>query len=152
MVDGATSLSVFRHTATLTGWEVCDKFHIVLLPGFAFRGNVPWAVRLGMIRYKHGLLRRGVSTLAFQPPVENYKGHILEVALGDLSMGGEAAFPYHPFEGAMPNGPLVAFEVWDEAPEDWSPVLNDVYGDVYGDPVAWAGWWPSTEPICCICA
>ena len=76
--------------------------------------------------------------MAFQPPVETYKGHILEVALGDLSMGGESAFPFHPFDGAMPNRPLVAFEVWDEAPEDWSPVLNDVYGDVYGDPAAWA--------------
>jgi acetyl-CoA decarbonylase/synthase complex subunit delta len=76
--------------------------------------------------------------LAFQPPVENYKGRILQVALGDLSMGGEAAFPYHAFDGAMPNRPLLAFEVWDEAPTDWSPALNDVYADVYGDPVAWA--------------
>ena len=37
----------------------------------------------------------------------------------------------------MPNDPKIAFEVWDIAPDDWSPTLNDVYGDVYADPIAW---------------
>ena len=32
----------------------------------------------------------------------------------------------------------MAFEIWDEVPGEWSPVLSEVYADVYGDPVAWA--------------
>ena len=76
--------------------------------------------------------------MAFQAPTETYKGHIRQVRIGDLAVGGETAFPFHTFEGAMPNDPKVAFEVWDVAPEDWSPTLNDVLGEVYGDPVAWA--------------
>jgi acetyl-CoA decarbonylase/synthase, CODH/ACS complex subunit delta len=76
--------------------------------------------------------------LAFQAPTETYKGQIRQADLAGVVVGGEAAFPFHTFEGDMPNDPKLAFEVWDIAPDDWSPVLNEVYQDVYGDPVAWA--------------
>jgi acetyl-CoA decarbonylase/synthase complex subunit delta len=76
--------------------------------------------------------------LAFQAPTETYKGSIRQVDLAGVAVGGESAFPFHTFEGEMPNDPKIAFEVWDIAPDDWSPVLDDVYGDVYADPVAWA--------------
>ncbi len=75
--------------------------------------------------------------LAFQAPTETYKGVIRQADLAGVTVGGETAFPFHTFEGDMPNDPKVAFEVWDIAPDDWSPTLNDVYGDVYGDPIAW---------------
>ncbi len=76
--------------------------------------------------------------MAFQAPTETYKGQIRQVDLGGVAIGGESAFPFHTFEGEMPNEPKVAFEVWDIAPDDWSPTLNSVYDGVYGDPVAWA--------------
>jgi acetyl-CoA decarbonylase/synthase, CODH/ACS complex subunit delta len=76
--------------------------------------------------------------LAFQAPTETYKGQIRQADLAGVAVGGETAFPFHTFEGDMPNDPKLAFEVWDIAPDDWSPVLNEVYQDVYGDPVAWA--------------
>jgi acetyl-CoA decarbonylase/synthase, CODH/ACS complex subunit delta len=76
--------------------------------------------------------------LAFQAPTETYKGQIRQADLAGVAVGGETAFPFHTFEGEMPNDPKLAFEVWDIAPDDWSPVLNEVYEDVYGDPAAWA--------------
>lgn len=75
--------------------------------------------------------------LAFQAPTETYKGSIRPTDLAGVVVGGETAFPFHTFEGAMPNDPKIAFEVWDVAPDDWSPTLNDVYADVYADPIAW---------------
>ena len=38
----------------------------------------------------------------------------------------------------MPNDPKLAFEVWDIAPDDWSPELEVILADVWADPVAWA--------------
>jgi acetyl-CoA decarbonylase/synthase complex subunit delta len=76
--------------------------------------------------------------LAFQAPVEAYKGAIRSADIAGVSVGGETAFPFHTFEGEMPNDPKLAFEVWDVAPDDWSATLNAVYGDVYADSVAWA--------------
>lgn len=76
--------------------------------------------------------------LTFQAPVETYKGAIRQVDVGGVAVGGESAFPFHTFEGAMPNDPKIAFEVWDIAPDDWSVTLNDVYSDTFSDAVAWA--------------
>lgn len=76
--------------------------------------------------------------MAFQAPNETYKGQIKQADLAGVTVGGESTFPFHTFEGEMPNDPKVAFEVWDIAPDDWSPVLNEVYEGVYSDPVAWA--------------
>jgi len=75
--------------------------------------------------------------LAFQAPTEAYKGSIRQADLGGVTVGGNTAFPFHTFEGEMPNDPKIAFEVWDIAPEDWSPELAGVYGDLYQDAVAW---------------
>jgi len=79
-----------------------------------------------------------VMDLAFQAPTEAYKGRIQEVDIGGVTVGGENTFPFHTFEGEMPNDVRIAFEVWDEAPDGWSPELDNVYGDVYEDVVAWA--------------
>jgi len=76
--------------------------------------------------------------VAFQAPNENYKGSIRESKIGDLTVGGESTFPFQTFEGEMPNAPVIGFEVWDAAPDDWSPELNEIYQDVYDDPKAWA--------------
>ena len=53
--------------------------------------------------------------MAFQIPKINYTGKIKEVSIGSgpkaVKVGGESCYPFHLFEGAMPNPPKVAFEV-----------------------------------------
>jgi acetyl-CoA decarbonylase/synthase complex subunit delta len=46
--------------------------------------------------------------------------------------------PYLNFEGAWPNPPAIAIEVWDVKPPDWPSPLADAYGDVWDDPAKWA--------------
>jgi acetyl-CoA decarbonylase/synthase complex subunit delta len=42
------------------------------------------------------------------------------------------------FEAEMPNRPVVAIELRDRRPDDWSPLLLETWGDVVDDPAAWA--------------
>jgi acetyl-CoA decarbonylase/synthase complex subunit delta len=71
-------------------------------------------------------------------PVEKYRGRVRPVDLGGLFAGGGAAFPLHQFDGELSNPTRIYFEVWDVTPEEWSPELAGVYGEVLADPVAWA--------------
>jgi acetyl-CoA decarbonylase/synthase, CODH/ACS complex subunit delta len=81
--------------------------------------------------------------LAFQPTKQVYSGRIREVTIGHgdkaVTIGGKAAFPFHTFEGAAPQPPRVAMEVWDKDPsEDWSEAAKAPFKDVLGDTAAWA--------------
>lgn len=80
---------------------------------------------------------------------EKYRSKMGEVVLGatkeqggtrshTITVGGEAALPYLHFEGEIVNRPVVALEIWDIVPEEWSPVFAKYYGDVYNDVAAWA--------------
>jgi acetyl-CoA decarbonylase/synthase complex subunit delta len=42
------------------------------------------------------------------------------------------------FEGQTPNRPVVAVEIKDHRPDDWSPLLAEVWGDAMNDPAQWA--------------
>jgi acetyl-CoA decarbonylase/synthase complex subunit delta len=42
------------------------------------------------------------------------------------------------FEGGMPNRPVVAIEIKDRRPDDWSPLLYETWGEVIEDPASWA--------------
>ena len=80
--------------------------------------------------------------MTFAIPKATYTGTIKEVVLGKgpkaVKVGGEAAYPFHLFEGAMPNAPRIAIEVYDTAPDDWAAAALKPYQDVINDPVAWA--------------
>jgi len=80
--------------------------------------------------------------MTFQAPKINYSGTIKEVSVGAgaaaVKVGGESCYPFYTFEGAMPNKPRIAFEVWDYMPEDWPEWAIEPYRDVISDPVAWA--------------
>lgn len=81
--------------------------------------------------------------MAFQPKKQIYSGNIREVTLGvgdrAVTVGGRSAYPFHSFEGSMPNSPRVAMEVWDKDPsEEWSEMAKAPFADVLGDPAAWA--------------
>lgn len=77
--------------------------------------------------------------MSFQPLVEKCKGSIREVTIGaDAKVGGETTFPFHLWEGEMPNSPMIALEVYDEPQPEWPEAVRKVYEDVMDDPVAWA--------------
>lgn len=77
--------------------------------------------------------------MSFQPHLEKCKGSIREVAVGaEGRIGGESTFPFHLWEGEMPNAPMIAMEVYDEPQPDWPEAVRKVYEGVMDDPVAWA--------------
>jgi acetyl-CoA decarbonylase/synthase complex subunit delta len=55
-----------------------------------------------------------------------------------VSIGGEQTLPFLHFEKEMPHRPVIALEMTPSRPGDWSPVLQDAWGDVLDDPARWA--------------
>jgi acetyl-CoA decarbonylase/synthase complex subunit delta len=87
--------------------------------------------------------------MTVEPFVEKWQGKVLEVTIGAtkeqggtrgsvLKLGGQACLPFLYEEGAMPNRPAVAFEVWDTVPQDWPAELEKEFSAVYGDAAGWA--------------
>ena len=82
-------------------------------------------------------------------PKDTWPGTVRSITIGataaqggtrssTVTIGGEKTMPFLGFEAAMPNRPVVAVEIKDHRPEDWSPLLLQVWGDVVDDPAAWA--------------
>ena len=82
-------------------------------------------------------------------PIEKWTGSVREVTLGataeqggtrakTVTVGGETTLPFLHFEGEMPNPPVIAIEIQDHYPEDWSALLKEAWGDALNDPAAWA--------------
>ncbi len=71
---------------------------------------------------------------------ERWTSKIGELTLGPsaLKVGGETTLPFLQFEGAIPNRPVTALEVFDMEPDDWPDMLRESYAGVMNDPVAWA--------------
>jgi acetyl-CoA decarbonylase/synthase complex subunit delta len=80
--------------------------------------------------------------MAFEIPKTAYSGKIKEIKLGKgdkaVTVGGETAYPFHLFEGQMPNLPRIAMEVYDMPPEDWPEAAIEPFADVVNNPAAWA--------------
>ncbi|MBW1768478.1 MAG: acetyl-CoA decarbonylase/synthase complex subunit delta [Deltaproteobacteria bacterium] len=79
--------------------------------------------------------------MALEIPKVSYNGSIREIALdkeGKVVVGGESAYPFCAFEGAIPREPKIAIQVLDYAPDDWAEACVEPYRDVLADPVAWA--------------
>ena len=80
--------------------------------------------------------------MGFEVPNRDYTGKIREITLGRgdkaVKVGGEDSFPFHLFEGEMPNAPRIAMEVYDCPPEEWAAAALEPFEDVKDDPVAWA--------------
>lgn len=82
-------------------------------------------------------------------PKEKWTGAVREVKLGattaeggtrtrTVNVGGETTLSFLHYEGQMPHPPVVAVEVQDRYPADWSKQLLNAWGDVLNDPAAWA--------------
>ncbi|MBW2261188.1 MAG: acetyl-CoA decarbonylase/synthase complex subunit delta [Deltaproteobacteria bacterium] len=80
--------------------------------------------------------------MAVEIPKQSFTGTIREIAVGGekgFKVGGETAYPFHLFEGEMPNPPRIGFEVTDVFPAEWADELKKAIGeDVMKDPAAWA--------------
>ncbi len=82
-------------------------------------------------------------------PKDKWAGAVKSITLGAtaadggtrssvVTVGGEKALPFMHFEAEMPHKPVVAIEIKDRKPDDWSSLLLDVWGDAMNDPAAWA--------------
>jgi acetyl-CoA decarbonylase/synthase complex subunit delta len=87
--------------------------------------------------------------MTIEIPKEKWSGKVREVKIGAtkadggtrtslVTLGGEAALPHLGFEGALPNPPVLAIEVRDRKPDDWSPLLYQAWGEAMQDPGDWA--------------
>ena len=82
-------------------------------------------------------------------PKDKWPGSIRKVTLGataaeggtrakTVTVGGQATLPYLHFEAPMPNKPVVAIEIKSRKPDDWSPLLAEVWGEAMTDSAKWA--------------
>jgi len=80
--------------------------------------------------------------MAFTPAKETYSGKVYPVNIGTgdsaVSFGGENVLPFHTFEGATPNRPIIAYEIQDVPPLDWPENAKKPFEGVSDDPVKWA--------------
>ncbi len=80
--------------------------------------------------------------MAERIPMEIFKGSLNEVVLGTgdraLTVGGDASYPFHFFEGSLPHVPRIAMEVHDLEPKDWPEGAVEPFADVLSNPVKWA--------------
>lgn len=81
--------------------------------------------------------------------LEKWPGSVAEVSIGatkdeggtrasSIKLGGQKTLSLLFKEGAIPNKPVIAYEVWDVAPTEWPEELTKVYADKLKDPVSWA--------------
>ena len=80
-------------------------------------------------------------------PKDKWPGSIKAVTIGataaeggtrakSVTVGGGTTLPYLQFEAPTPNKPVVAIEIKSRKPEDWSPLLAEVWGEAMEDPAA----------------
>lgn len=81
-------------------------------------------------------------------PRDKWAGSVREIKLGasaaeggtranSVTVGGEKSMPFMHFEAPMPHMPVVAIEIKDQRPDDWSSLLLEAWGAVMDDPAAW---------------
>jgi acetyl-CoA decarbonylase/synthase complex subunit delta len=82
-------------------------------------------------------------------PKDKYPGQVRTITLGataaqggtrshSITVGGEKTLPFMHFEDTMPNSPVIAVEIKDQRPDDWSPLLLEAWGQAVNQPASWA--------------
>jgi len=80
---------------------------------------------------------------------EKWTGKVREVTLGataaeggtrekTITVGGETTMPFLFIDGEMPHRPVIAIEIQNRKPDDWSSLLMQAWGDAMNDPGEWA--------------
>jgi acetyl-CoA decarbonylase/synthase, CODH/ACS complex subunit delta len=88
-------------------------------------------------------------TMPIEIPKDKWTGQVRAITLGAtaeqggtrasvVTVGGEASMPYLHFETPTPNPPVVAIEIKSRKPADWSPLLEQTWGETMNDPAVWA--------------
>jgi len=79
--------------------------------------------------------------------------NMVEIGLGKsmVKVGQETALPLLLEEGAIPNAPVVALEIYDCEPLDWPEAVRADFGDVLKDPVKWAKKCASISGVRLLC-
>lgn len=87
--------------------------------------------------------------MPIEVPIDKWPGSVREVTLGATAaeggtrsrkvvVGGQKSMPYMHFETPVLYRPVIAVEIKDRRPEDWSLLLANVWGEVMDDPARWA--------------
>lgn len=87
--------------------------------------------------------------MAVEIPKDSWAGSVRIVTLGatpadggtrshTIMIGGQNTLPFMHFEKSTPHRPVIAVEIKDRRPEDWSGLLLQIWGDAANDPAAWA--------------
>ena len=87
--------------------------------------------------------------MPFEIPKETWPGAVRLVKISataaeggsrtkTITVGGQKTLPFLNFESPSPNPPVIAVEIKDRRPDDWSPVLLKAWGEVVNDAGAWA--------------
>jgi acetyl-CoA decarbonylase/synthase complex subunit delta len=82
-------------------------------------------------------------------PKDKWPGSVRTVTLGatteeggtrsrKVTVGGETTLPFMQFEAPVLHKPVVAIEIKEHKPEDWSPLLHKVWGESMANPGDWA--------------
>jgi acetyl-CoA decarbonylase/synthase complex subunit delta len=82
-------------------------------------------------------------------PLEKWSGAVRTITLGatpadggtrshSITIGGEKTLPFLHFEADIPHRPVVALEIKDHKPDDWSQLLVQAWGDAIHEPGSWA--------------
>ncbi len=82
-------------------------------------------------------------------PKDKWPGSVRTVTIGataaeggtrtsTVTVGGEKSLPFMHFEVDTPNPPVIAMEIRDQLPTDWSPLLLEHWGETAKDPGVWA--------------
>jgi acetyl-CoA decarbonylase/synthase, CODH/ACS complex subunit delta len=82
-------------------------------------------------------------------PKDSWPGTVRTVTIGataadggtrtsTVTVGGEKNLPFLHFEAKAPNRPVIAIEIKDRRPDDWSSLLLDAWGEDVNDVTKWA--------------
>ena len=82
-------------------------------------------------------------------PKDKWPGSIRTITIGATNaeggtrskavrLGGQTTMPYLQFEAPTPNKPVIAIEIKSRRPDDWSPLLMEVWGEAMADVAQWA--------------
>jgi acetyl-CoA decarbonylase/synthase complex subunit delta len=82
-------------------------------------------------------------------PRDKWLGEVRTITLGataedggtrsqTVTVGGQKTLPYMHFEQETPYPPVIALEIMNRQPDDWSPLLLETWGDAMNDPASWA--------------
>ncbi len=82
-------------------------------------------------------------------PKDKWPGEVRAVTIGateadggtrtsTVTVGGDKSLPFMHFEAVVPPKPVIALEIKDVKPDDWSQLLLDEWGEAMDAPGAWA--------------